>query len=245
MIARVISVLGRCFVTIGLGICCSSHSAAQVPVLQISPVLIQLAPGEMTTTLSVTNVGAQTTTVQLRPFSWKQTDGADTLAPTDDLVVSPPITEIDGSQSQVFRIVLRTPPNGNEASYRLVLDQLPPAAQPGVVRIALRLSIPVFASAGSYPASRVVWHIGLDGGRTVLIGSNEGSRHVRVLNPVLSDMAQPDFHVEPQHGPYILPGVAQSWTIRDAERLRPGTALRLTARSDAGPIDTTVNVAAR
>ncbi len=71
------------------------------------------------------------------------------------MVASPPAVTIAPGASQVARLILRKPPEGKEATYRLLVDQIPPPAAPGTVRVALRLSIPVFAE----PATRAVAHV--------------------------------------------------------------------------------------
>ena len=218
---------------------------AQAPALQVSPVMVHMMPGEMATTLSVTNAGDSETTVQLRTFLWRQDNGADLLTQTDNLEVSPPITEIPAGQTQVFRLVLRTPASGPEASYRVLLDQLPAASQPGMVRIALRVSIPVFAASSTATADDVVWHIGAQYGHAFLVGVNQGTQHARILNPVLKAAGRLSTAARPQHGPYILPGASQTWLIDDATPISPGSSLRLTAKSDAGNLDTIVSVAGR
>lgn len=223
----------------------SLPAAAQAPALQVSPVMVHMSAGEMATTLSVTNAGDSDTTVQLRSFLWRQNEGADALAPTDDLEVSPPITDIPAGLTQVFRLVLRHPAGAAEETYRVLLDQLPAAAQPGVVRIALRISVPVFAaSPGATPAD-VVWQLAMQGRQEVLLGTNRGQQHARVLNLMLRDRGRVPTAAHPRNGPYILPGGTQTWLVDDASRIASGYPVRLTAQSDAGKLDTTVNAAGR
>lgn len=215
-------------------------ACAQAPALQISPVMMQMAAGEMATTLSVTNAGDSETTVQLRTFLWQQDGGADRLTPTDELDVSPPITEIPAGQTQIFRLVLRKPAGEAEASYRILLDQIPGAGQPSMVRIAVRISLPLFAASAVATAPDVVWHLGLQDGHMILAGTNQGTRHARVLNPVLRDRGHLPVTARPLHGPYILPGMTQTWLVDDRTRIASGATLRLMAQSDAGKLDTTV-----
>lgn len=99
----------------------------------------------MATTLTVTNRSGQSVPVQIRAFAWDQAGGADHLTPTTDLMVSPPIVEIGPGVPQVIRLVLRHPAVQAEQAFRIIVDQIPPPGAPGTVRIALRLSIPVFA----------------------------------------------------------------------------------------------------
>ncbi len=79
--------------------------------------------------------------------------------------------------SQVVRLVLRHAPEGKEGTYRIPLDQIPPVAAPGTVRIALRLSIPVFAEPSGRALPHVQYHVRTDAGQVYLIGTNDGDRH--------------------------------------------------------------------
>ena len=120
-------------------------SAASGQALSVMPVHVQLATGQKATTLSVTNAGSIETSIQIRAYAWAQPEGQDELAATDVLVVSPPIATIAPGATQTIRLVLRRSPEARESTYRILLDQIPPLAEQGTVRVVLRLSIPVFA----------------------------------------------------------------------------------------------------
>ncbi len=210
--------------------------------LQVSPVLIDLQPGQRTATLLVTNKGDQSAILQLRPFHWAQEGNVDKLTPTQDVAVSPPIGTIGPNDTQTFRVVLRRPPANGEEGYRLLLDQLPPPGAPGVVTVALRFSIPLFAKPANIAAGQVNWQISLNGGKAELVGTNVGQRHVRVINATLTLAGGEKLAVAAGQGPYVLPGQRRSWPITGAAQLRPGATCRLTAFSDAGPVDATVDV---
>lgn len=217
---------------------CGTPVRAQT--LQVSPVIIHLVPGEAATTLSVVNAGQSESTVQLRSFRWRQVDGADVLTKTDELEVSPPITDIPAGQTQVFRVVLRNPPSVTEASYRLLLDQLPSLREPGKVRLTLRMSLPVFAAAASIGAEEIIWQITTRDGLTVLTGKNPGTQHAHILYPVVKGQEHLSIVARPLNGPYILPGATQTWLIANQPSSASGRAWHLTAQSDAGRLDTTV-----
>ena len=118
--------------------------------LTVLPVSIELAPGQMTTTLTLQNHTSREAVFQVRPYAWEQGSGDDALGPTDTLVASPPLGRVPAGGEQVVRLVLRRPAEGREVSYRILLDQVPPAPEPGAVTFALRLSIPVFVEPASH-----------------------------------------------------------------------------------------------
>ncbi len=212
---------------------------------QVSPISVEFQPGEGTTTLTVTNDGKDAAGPQIRPFLWSQDAGAERLTATEDLLVSPPITQVDAGLAQTFRLILRRPAAKAEGCYRLLLDELPPPAAPGTVRVALRFSIPVFVEPTARATTSIDWHVILGPQGASLVGVNHGTRHVQVLDPVLSRDAGRALAVKTNGGFYILPNSEQVWPITDGGALRPGVMLQLAARLNGKPIDATVQVVAQ
>lgn len=132
--------------------------AAGAAALQISPIRLDLLPGQSAGSLTLRNRGTQPLNAQVRVFRWTQDAEGDRLEPAPALVASPPIVQISGEGEQLVRVVLTQPAAGNdEQTYRLLIDELPerrPQAQTGVT-MQLRYSVPVFvnASTGAPPGS--------------------------------------------------------------------------------------------
>ena len=227
------------------GIVLSTGLVAGAQSLSVLPVNVLLAPGQKAATLTITNQGNSATAIQIRGYDWSQPDGNDKLATSDALVVSPPIATIAAGASQVVRLILRLPPlsGDREATYRILVDQIPPPAEPGVVHVVLRLSIPIFALPTTRAASIVRYHIELKEGQMYLVGSNEGLRHEAVRDIELSTGDGHKLKTEAGALPYILSGATRRWPIATQGSLpRPGETLHLTAHSDAGAIDEQVSV---
>ena len=55
-----------------------------------------------------------------------------------------------------------------------------------------------------------------------------------MLNPVLT--GAPGLSLTGGGTPYVLANAERSWRIQGGDHLRPGTAVRLAATTDAGPI---------
>lgn len=222
-----------------------ASSAAMAQSLAVLPVNIQMAPKQMATTLTVMNQGATETSVQLRVFAWKQVNGTEQLTPSDDVQVSPPIATIAPGATQVVRLVLRRAPRGSESSYRVLLDQIPPVAESGTVRIALRLSIPVFAQPGTRAAALVKYRIESKDGVATLVATNDGTRHETLRDVTLSSGQGNDLKPAANASPYILAGATRSWPIAMGTAgvlPAPGSTLRLTGVANAGPVSEQVSV---
>ena len=230
----------RCFGTL-LALLAASPASAQG--LTILPIAIHMAAGQMATTLTVINQDDREISFQVRPFAWSQQDGTDRLTATNDLVASPPLGTIAAGRTQVVRLVLRRSPQGREATYRILLDQISPPGSPGTVHLALRLSLPIFAE----PASRVVphlqWHIESGGGQSSLVAVNDGGQHDTIRNIALTSGGSVGLKLDVHGSPYVLAGDTHRWRILGSAPASGGPP-RLTALCDSGPIDQVVPVGA-
>ena len=158
-------------------------------------------------------------------------------------MASPPLTTIPAGATQIVRLVLRRTPEGREATYRILLDQIPSAAVPGEVKIVLRMSIPIFAQPTNRTASHLRFHVERDAGQVYLVGINDGLRHEAVRDIVLSTSDGRKLITAAGSAPYILAGVTRRWLIA-AQGLQPLTneTLRMTAHADTGAIEQQVRV---
>jgi len=220
--------------------------AARAQALAVLPVNIFLAPGQSAASLTVTNKGTTETSIQIRPFVWDQPSGEDRLDATDVLVLSPPITTIAPGATQVVRLILRKPPQDREATYRILIDQIPPPAEPGIVHVVLRLSIPIFAQPLTRAVSHVQFHVESDAGQLYLVGSNDGLRHETIRDIELSTSDGAKYTTDRGVSPYILAGVTRRWHIAGPGSLpKPGDTLQLAAHADSGPIKEQLVVAGK
>ncbi len=219
-------------------------SSAGAQSLMVLPVNVHMAPGQGATTLTVANEGKSETAIQIRAYAWNQPDGRDDqLTASDAVMVSPPLASIAAGGTQVVRVVLRKPPQGKEATYRIVLDQIPPPAEPGVVRVVLRLSIPIFAQPATRTVPHVQFHIERDAGQAFLVALNDGGHHEAVRDIVLSTSDGRKLKTGPSTSPYILAGATRRWPIDAQGSLPlPNETLRLTAHEDTGAIEQQVHV---
>ena len=210
--------------------------------LSVQPVNIFLLPGQKATTLTVSNQGSSVTSIQIRGYSWSQKDGDDQLTTSDDVVVSPPIASIDPGAKQVVRLILRRSPQGREGTYRILVDQIPPPAEPGIVHVVLRLSIPIFAEPTIRALPHVQFHLERDGNELLRVGINDGLRHEVIRDVVLSTSDGRKLKEESGTSPYILAGATRRWPIAaQGSQPLPSETLRLTAHGDTGAIEQQVS----
>lgn len=217
--------------------------AMAVEAIEVAPVTADLLPGQLTTSISIRNRSTTETSVQIRAFAWNQAGGQDQLLETRDLAVGPPFATIQPGQTQIIRVVLRTPAKGREQAYRILIDQLPPPPERGTVQVALRLSVPIFAQPQAAVAPDLSFKVVAAASGTELIGTNNGSRRARVIEPRLRQGGGLTMALQANANPYILPGATRRWRVEGVPGgMRLGSTVELEAKGDNGPIAQAVPV---
>lgn len=213
--------------------------------LSVLPVNILFSPGQRASSLTVTNTGTSETAIQIRAYAWSEKDGDDQLADTEGVVLSPPLARMAPGASQVIRIILRQPAQGREETYRILVDQIPPPAEPGVVHMVLRMSIPIFVQPSTRANPHLQFHLESDGGKLFLVGINDGLSHELVRDITVRTSDGREMKQEGGASPYILAGATRRWPIAAQGPLPlPSETLQLTAHSDAGAIQQQVGFVA-
>lgn len=156
-----------------------SHAA-----FRASPVRIYLGPEARSELVTLSNHGDRTVRLQVVAQAWSESPlGEQLLAPTDELVVFPSLLTLGPGESRQVRVGVVGVPATREATYRVIVTELPepdlPGAPHGVV-IRTRLSLPVFATPAAAVAHPRVTDLvlGPDGLDFTLV--NDGTRHARV-----------------------------------------------------------------
>ncbi len=238
--ARSAVVAGILFV-LGLLAAPGGSSAAQA--LAVLPVNVNMVGGERSSTITVVNHGTEPTAIQIRVYQWTQDDGTDRLIDSSAVLASPPLATIAAGGSQLIRLVLRQAVATDEATYRIILDQIPPAALPGVIRVALRMSIPIFVEPASKAVAQLQFHIDSSKGQDFLVAINHGRRHEVVRETVVSTSDGRTMKTASSGSPYVLAGATRRWLISgQGSLLVPGEAVRLAGRLDGGAFEQQIEV---
>lgn len=223
---------GLCALLVGLA---SSGATAQT--LTVLPVNVQIPSGQKATTLTVINQGDTPTSIQIRTFAWGQVDGSDKLSDSDAILVSPPLATIAPGASQIIRLVLRRSPAQHEDTYRILLDQIPPPSEPGIIHVVLRMSIPIFAQPKLRGASRLQFHLERGATQMYLVAVNDGEIHESLHDMDLWTEDGTKLGTQFSGSQYILAGATRRWPIAAQNpALHLHGNLRLTATGLNGPI---------
>ena len=198
--------------------------AAQAASLQISPVSITLRAEQSAAGITLQNTGSTPIYGQVRVFGWDQDRSADVLAPTTELVASPPIVQIAPGATQTVRLVR---PNGGapaaERSYRVLIDEVAreQAGAASGVDIRLRYSVPVFVMPAQAGTETLTWSTFRRDGAWMLRVANSGARHAQIGVLHLSNRAGARFQVSQGLFGYVLAGRTREWRLA----LAPDAAL--------------------
>lgn len=93
--------------------------------VRVAPTMADLLAPDSATTFNLRNEDDRPINVQIRIFRWTQDGGKDHLAPTADVVASPPSQTLGVNADYVVRVVRVTKkPVSGEESYRVVVDEL-------------------------------------------------------------------------------------------------------------------------
>jgi fimbrial chaperone protein len=186
--------------------------------LKFVPMSILLDSEPRRGTLTIINSGEEKVTLQLQLMKWGQDEkGRDFYEPTKDLVFYPQIVSIAAGKQGTVRVGYDKPGALSvEKSYRLFVQELP-VRKPGekVVRIALRVGIPVFIAPKdprpllSYEDTRVA------DGRLQVTFKNSGNAHSMIQKISVAGLDQTNKEVFSKElgGWYVLPGVSRAFPV--------------------------------
>jgi fimbrial chaperone protein len=218
----------------------------------LSPLRLDLSGQAATASVNVRNNDSSPALVQAEAVVWSQVDGEDRLEPTTDLIVSPTVFTLPADGSQLVRVALRGAAEASrELSYRLILQEVPAEASPDFkgLRVALRLSVPIFVAPNSGKAEPNLEFSATRNadGALVLRADNKGNGHGRVLSFSLTPTNGHGPVLQDSVASYVLPGQYRTWTIKNNESTRDDSTAqadryRLKATTERGEVVTELAV---
>lgn len=216
--------------------------AASADGLRVAPVTLEVTAPGAATSLTLRNTAQQPKTVQIRVFRWVQVDGQERYEPTNDVVASPPMTQLAPNATQTVRVVrtASTAVRGEEA-YRVIVDEVPDRSQSraGTVAFATRLSIPVFFTEPGVRLPQVTWALRQSGNTVVLEARNAGDVRLRLANITLRRGGTVVYRHEGLFG-YVLGRSSMRWRLGPVSRI--GLAgMNLQATTSQGSLDATIS----
>lgn len=216
-----------------------SPALAGAASFHLAPVRLTLSADRSTAALTITGNDSGKRTLQLDVVSWHQRQGEDIYEPTDELLVTPPIMELQPGESRIIRVGLHHAAAADkEAAYRLYIREVPPPPEPGFkgVRVVLNIGVPVFVLPKAPVSSELHWQARrLAGGGVQLELANRGKAHAQITELRLAEKGGGKSKSLAGGACYLLAGETRHWLIppRQAARL-PHGRLHLFVVTDQG-----------
>lgn len=189
----------------------------------VSPIRVELSAGQPTAVITVHNNDAAPLLVQASMLAWTQPGGEEKYVESRDLISTPPVFTLPPDGDQIIRVALRRGADpSRELSYRLMLAEVPPAAAPDFtgLRVALRLSLPVFVKPAAAASANLAWQAKRSpDGSLVVSATNNGTAHSQVTDFELKFPDQPEA-TKVAVARYVLPGSTVNWTVSSAAASR-------------------------
>ena len=213
--------------------------------VRVAPTMADLLAPDSATTFNLRNEDNRPINVQIRVFRWTQSGGKDHLAPTTDVVASPPSQTLGVKADYVVRVVRVTKkPVSGEESYRVVVDELPDPSRrkPGVVNVVLRYSMPVFFRNSDAERPQVSWTVRQTGKAVVVTAKNAGQQRLKIADLKLTDGAGKSITLGKGLVGYVLGKATMQWSFPAHKIHVSGHTVKLSARSDGGEMNATAAV---
>jgi fimbrial chaperone protein len=149
----------------------------------VNPIQIFLAGQTRSAILTVQNTSAEPLRFQLNAFGWAQdAAGQMQLTPTSEIIFFPRLLTLAPNEQRIVRVGTSVAPGPVERTYRIFVEELPPAAPQAVpsgqVRVLARMGIPIFVEARAGRAELRLGTPVLQAGRLVFELRNAGTKHV-------------------------------------------------------------------
>ncbi|MFM7524745.1 MAG: molecular chaperone [Betaproteobacteria bacterium] len=206
----------------------------------VNPVRVELSAQRMSAVVEVENTSSGEVTVEARTFGWAQHSGKDQLSPTREVIVTPQVFCLKSGAKQLLRLgMLRKPDPLNELPYRLLIEEIPPppSAEVKGLRVALRISIPVFLRPPVEAKEKVHAELRQENNQQVrVVFSNTGNASAALSNLSISEQQSPQQSIASHSGViYLLPG-QQRELLLQATRLPVDQPILIQAQSPSGPV---------
>ena len=204
--------------------------------LQVSPTSANLSRTQRIVPLTVKNKSDHPFILKAEVVRWtkqniKGKENKDVYAPSRDLLVTPPISQVNPGETRTLRIGLVRDPGtpDKEVMYRVYLTQLPmkKKGDPGVnVHLHWRFGIPI----GLLPVKPVYKMAGKAFRKNNTLEAtytNTGNSRIKVLKFVIRKMGSDKIIQEKELHSSLFPGESEDWSIPLKEPLQSGLKLQL------------------
>jgi fimbrial chaperone protein len=188
--------------------------------LNVSPIQINLSPTLTKSLLVLRNDGNEAVRYQVSAHAWAQGPrGEMELSPTKDIVFLPALFALKPGEERNVRIGVATPFGNVEKTYRVFVEELPPAEKPSQpvsqVRVLTRVGVPVFLAPAQVLERRSIEGISVAHGLFHFKVTNGGTAHFREETVRVRglDTTGKELFAREQRGWYVLAGGSLDYDV--------------------------------
>lgn len=223
----------------------AAASQAAAGNFSVSPIRIDLSGAQPTAVVTVHNNDAAPLLVQAATLSWSQPAGEESYADTKDILATPTVFTLPPDGDQIVRVALRRGADASkELAYRLMLSEVPQAPSEGFtgLRVALRLSLPIFVKPAADARADVTWQARRNADGTLTVSAlNKGALHAQVTDFELSFADHPE-PTKVTVTRYVLPGNTVSWNVKVPATVSRATSARIHGFSSHGEFEADLQI---
>jgi len=175
----------------------------------VDPTQIYLSGRTGSALLTLHNQSTETLRFQLSVFAWTQTPAGEMeLVPTEDIVFFPALLTLKPSEMRRIRIGSATTPAAREKTYRIFVEELPPAEKTTEgVRVLTKMGIPIFVRPAKEVATATLVNLRQQDGGVRFTLNNAGTVHIVPQGITVRGLAGSEVAFEKQlDGWYVLAG---------------------------------------
>lgn len=203
-------------------LCLILSGAASAIGLQVAPTTIELNPKELAQKIWLSNTSNEQTQAQIRIYRWTQDGNKETLTPTQDLAVSPPMLTVLPNDKSLVRLIKIAPATDQtlleEQSYRIIVNEVPVATANNnkTISFVAEYSIPVFFYNGKNEQFKpeVTLSFVQNNDVTALQVSNRGNGHAKLSSIEFIDNKGKKTLINSGLLGYVLPGQTRLWDVK-------------------------------
>jgi fimbrial chaperone protein len=192
----------------------SGTAAALAAQFAVTPIRIDLAPGVMNETVTVTNDGDRPLHVLVKLSEWTQdATGADVFKDSTDLIYFPRQLQIEPGGKRLVRVGAKMPGGAVERAWRLFIEEQPePASATSQSRLSfqLRFGVPVFLAPANAKPEPEVGDPVLAAGKVSIPVHNAGNASFRLTRIAISNASG---YSQETTGWYSLAGSSRTYEI--------------------------------
>lgn len=180
----------------------------------LNPTRVELAPQHRADIITLHNAGDTPLRMQVRAMHWSMAaDGHWQLTPTSDLIITPELIEIAPDTSAQLRVGSLLDAGTTEASYRLLLNELPNLGggkqnKTAEINVLSEVSLPVFIEPAKSTRIPMLRSAAIEHGMLLLGIGNDGSQRLdpQDIKLTVNDRAGRVLERREAMANYVLPG---------------------------------------